>query len=350
MTWWAAQLLDLVPVRFREGGSASADTLVAELLPDPSKPAVRFWSRRHRQQAGLGTFNLDDRESAALRALPRQRLPRRIVLLAPAAMLLERDVVLPAAAEPDWRNVVRYEMQRLTPFAADAVFWTGMVRQRDPRHGRITLRLSIVPRAALSPAIGALREAGLAPAAIEIAGPDGMRTIDLGTAAGATWHANGLRVLAGACAGLALLAIVLPFIVQSRQQMEVNKKIATLRPVVLRAEALRRRILTGSSSINVVARERARVGDPLAVLAALTAALPENTYLTELSLRHLKLDIAGQSTAAAPLLSALSANPALRDVAFSAPVTRDSTHHTDLFSIKALVEPASDGARAGGGK
>jgi general secretion pathway protein L len=75
----------------------------------------------------------------------------------------------------------------------------------------------------------------------------------------------------------------------------------------------------------------------LAVLAAVTNALPDDSFLTQLTLNHLQLNIAGQSTAAAPLLAALSAYPTITDVTFSAPVTRDSESHKDLFAIQAAV-------------
>ena len=74
-------------------------------------------------------------------------------------------------------------------------------------------------------------------------------------------------------------------------------------------------------------------------MAAVTGALPDNSFLTELTLNHGKLEIAGQSAAAAALLAALSAYPILTNVAFSAPVVRNAGGQADLFSIQSDVAP-----------
>jgi general secretion pathway protein L len=284
---------------------------------------------------------LDQAGLAALRALPRRGLPQRVVLRVPPALLLERIVVLPAAAEADWRSVLGYEIVRLTPFAADAVYWSGRLEGRDAARGKISLRLSIVPKAAVAPVIAALTEAAMLPTVIEVAQANEVRVLRLAAAQTDTNRRNVARVLGGVCAGLAVLAVALPFITQSRQLGAVAHRIDVLRPEVARAAALRRQIMAGSSSLAVIAQERLRTGDPLAVLAAVTDALPDDTYVTELSLRHLDLQLAGQSGAAAPLLAALSANPSLDAVTFAAPVTRDARSHKDLFTIKATIRPAA---------
>jgi general secretion pathway protein L len=344
MNWWGDQLFDLIPARFRAGDPGAANALVVELC---SGVEVQLWLRRNNQEIKLGRFILDATGIMALRAaLPRKR-PRSVVLRAPGVVLLERQVVLPLAAERERASVLRFEMDRLTPFAAGDVFWTSAVERRDPARGKITLLLSMIPKVALAPAIAALREAGLVPAIIEAGGPAGSRRlIPLATMnAGGPWRGAEARILVGICAALALIAIILPFALQARRSAAIEHDIARMRPAVAKAEALRQRILAGAASANVIARQRVKIADPLAVLAAVTKALPDNTFLTELTLRHLKLTLAGKSASAAPLLSALSADPLLAGAAFSAPVTRDSADHDDLFSITARIAPAAGAAR-----
>ena len=89
----------------------------------------------------------------------------------------------------------------------------------------------------------------------------------------------------------------------------------------------------------MLSAERARVGDALAALAATTAVLPDDTYLTDLTLRQRHLVMNGRSAAAARLIGLLSAAPGLREPAFLAPVTRSDTGHADLFSIRAELAP-----------
>ena len=77
----------------------------------------------------------------------------------------------------------------------------------------------------------------------------------------------------------------------------------------------------------------------ITTLAALTRILPDDTYLTEVTLQQRKVTLSGRSAAAARLIGALSAGEGLRNVAFAAPVTRLEAVRAELFTITAEVAP-----------
>ena len=54
-------------------------------------------------------------------------------------------------------------------------------------------------------------------------------------------------------------------------------------------------------------------------IAAVTDILPDDTWLTELTLRQRRPGMAGRSTSAARLTGLLSADPTINDTAFAAP-------------------------------
>ena len=70
------------------------------------------------------------------------------------------------------------------------------------------------------------------------------------------------------------------------------------------------------------------------MLAAITDALPDDTYLSDFTLHHREISLMGQSRDAAALIQRLSDNSVVRDPGFSAPVTRDPGTGVDNFSIK----------------
>ena len=107
-------------------------------------------------------------------------------------------------------------------------------------------------------------------------------------------------------------------------------------PAARTAETLRARLAAAASSRAAIAAAR-RQGDALQVLAALTQALPDNTSLSDLSLKSGTLTMDGQSADAARLIALLSAVPGLRNPGFTAPVTRTSDGRGDLFSLRAGV-------------
>ena len=84
-----------------------------------------------------------------------------------------------------------------------------------------------------------------------------------------------------------------------------------------------------------MAAETRRLGDTLEALAALTEVLPDDSYLTEFTMRERKITMAGLGASAPNLIKGLSADPRVRNPAFTAPVTKSETNHLDVFAIRA---------------
>ena len=332
LTWWKEQLLSLWP---GQASDRRRDVVSAALRGGALDVSVRRGGRT----GALGTFPLDATGMAALAAAIGARRPP-LELALPAGMMLEHAITLPLAAERDPAAVLRFEMDRLTPFAANELYWGWAVDRRDRVRSQLQLHLWLVLRGQVDGVLGLLRGAGLHPALLMGAS----RQIGLDGAAAGAWSRRGAVGWAVACAVLSAAAIVIPFVQQSRAEDRIEQQIATRRPAVDRAEALRRQLAAASAVVDVLASQRAKVGDPLAVMAALTDILPDDTVLTELALRQRVITISGASGAAARLIAALAADPAIRDPAFTAPVTRNETTHTDGFSIRAVAASAAETA------
>lgn len=345
ITWWVAHLRDLVPTRLRGGEVDVADTLLVDLPPLP--PATAGIAVRQRgRESPLGGLKLDTAFPAALRGLLGPRSAAATLVRLPAGVLLEREVSLPLAAGRDLDRVLGYEMNRLTPFAAAEVYWARQVMRQDAAQGKLLVRLSLVPRAGLDQVMALLRAAGLEPTGLRAPVADGaIRRIGLGPAAAEAGRGlrRALAALAAACVLLGLVAAGLPLWQQAHALAAVERRIEWLRPEVAEAAVLRQRIASRTTGADVLTAETARLGSALQAIAALTAALPDDTSLTALTLRQRRVTITGQSADAAKLISLLSADPALRDVSFLSPVTRASQGadraRAELFSIRLEFGP-----------
>ena len=345
LAWWYQQLRDIVPLRWRTLTRARLNGLrvdVESLVPG-QPPEVSLTLHRNNRASDLGRFVLDDSGTRAARsALTRGGRFEPVTVRSPPALLLERDAVLPLAAERDPGQVLQYEMDRLTPFAAAELFWNWTVERRDRARGRLEIAIWMVPRAPLQPVLDALGRIGAAPTAIEGRSPAGAdRRIDLGRppTRNERWRRRALAAGWAVCCGLAALAVVLPFVRQSLARTDVDAQIAALRPKLAEVEALRRRLATTQAAGDVLAAERARVGNALQAIAVVTDLLPDDTYLTEFVLRERKLTLSGQSLAAPKLIAALAGDPAISNPSFIAPVTRSEDGRADLFSIRAELAP-----------
>ena len=334
--WWARQVRALLPRRLLADIDRADALLVDAQQADAKSGQVGLTIRRRGRETDLGRFPLTGGSPpTALR-----RRPRRAILRLRPGVLLERLVALPLAAESNLERVLGYEIDRLTPFATANAVWQAAVVQRDRAQGRVTVRLSLVPRTELVPALDMLARIGITPTCLEATARDGSRR-RIALEAGSTRRA-GFRLHAtagGAVAALAVAVLVTPFVTQSLTRAATERDISALTPRVARVEALRKHLADGAAGVDVLAAEQARSGDVLLVLAAVTQLLPDDTVLSEFSLHQGKLGLSGQSPAAAQLIPALAADPTFRNPTFAAPVTRTADGHTDQFVIHAELAP-----------
>ncbi len=338
--WWLGQMLALL------GGAEGAPGALADgLVLDVSGglAAARLLRRRGGRLEALGPLRLAPAEGAAegegsgLRRLAR-RAP--LSLRVPAGWMLQHEAALPLAAEPVLPEVLRHELGRLTPFTEAEVLWDHATLGRDAARGRLRVLLVLALRAPLDPVLGALARAGLRPERVE---PDGDGAALRLRRAGR--HRLTLALL-GLCAGLAVLALVVPVVRQSLALDRVERRMAAVAPAVARSGALRRRLAREGAGGDVLAAGAARAGGTLAALSEVTALVPDGTFLTALTLKGRELTLEGRSDHAAGLIAALSAPPdphdssprdhGLRDVQFTAPVTHGPSGE-DAFALRARV-------------
>jgi general secretion pathway protein L len=335
-TWWGDQLRALLPTGLAGAKPLDHDAVLVTLGDAPDLVEVAL--RKRGQTSRLGRFTLDPAGIRTMKqavAVPGR--PNATILRLAADFLLEKQLILPLAAERELDRVLGFEMDRETPFAVDEVYWDATVLERDRRQGRLRVLLSLVPRAPLDDLIRHLSAAGLAPTMLAPILADGsVRPIQLDHS-GPRGSGRAVPMLALATAVLALIAIALPFTKQALAIRSVDATIATLQPTVDETSRLRRQITGGGGE--VVAAERAKLPNALKVLAATTQALPDDTHLTDLSLKNRRLSLIGQSAAAARLLGALAADPTFKDPAFAAPVTKLEANRQEIFSIATEVAP-----------
>jgi general secretion pathway protein L len=334
--WWLAQLRELVPGSRGDATKRKGSFLV--VAPNRSNEgaltSVTARIERRGRAERLGKIALDPN---GLRALKRtaSSLGRtfQTLLEVPSSQVLEKKLVLPLAAEHELDQVLALAMDRETPFAADEVYWDGRVEERNRAKRLINVRLAVVAKAQFADLVAALSQAALAPTAL-ISGRN--RRIMIALDHGSASRRNAATtVLSFLCVALAIAAIAVPFIQQSIALGRVDDQIDSLRPAVEAVERVRQRMANDRQQVEALAAQRTAFGDPLAMLAAVTAAIPDDTWLNSLEYSRGKLRISGQSKAASHLIGDMSQGTVFKNPEFSAPVTRAEDGKVDVFTISA---------------
>ncbi|MFN9967258.1 MAG: PilN domain-containing protein [Lysobacteraceae bacterium] len=344
------------------------DGLLA-LLPESGRdvwfpPVRRLWLRPEgtrllvEEQAGarretLGDLPFEAESGASLRAsLDRRGVDGEVWLVLPARDGLVRELVVPAAAEPQLDAVLRHEIDRQTPFPPDQVVFAGQVLSRDAKAGQLRVELAVLPRARLDAALAAL-----GPLAERLAG------VDLDDAAHRAGRRRNLlpapsrrvRVdrdgrLRAALLGGAALALVLAGLVtlahRERALADLEARRDAAFDAARQARALRAQLDGAATAANFLAETRAARPTALEVLDDLTRRLPDDVYLTRLMIEQDRVTMTGLAVSSGSVVAPLQGSPFLRSPALAGMVQKDPATGRDSFTVIAQLAPGgADAAR-----
>jgi hypothetical protein len=216
--WWRHLSLLVRGWRNLWGWASRVLVVAADDVSLMPPAAVSVAWRRCGRLRPVGRFWLDQPGLRALRdMLAGGPAPGAVELHLPSSLLLHRTVSLPLACERQASRLIGPELDRVTPFRRHEIYWRWVIERRDPAHGRLHLRLTVVPRVTVLPLTAALAQVGAAPTLLFFAGTSGAperillpRPVAQPVPHRRRWREGAMLVGAGACAGLLIAALLAP--------------------------------------------------------------------------------------------------------------------------------------------
>ena len=340
--WWGGELTALLPVRLREWVRRGPDVLWLGVHAGVAT------IRRARTRATLANIAADlpeDVQRAQFFEACRGIDPddRRLLLVVPAAQVLARRLVMPAAAAADPRRVAGYEIDRQTPFKSEQVYYDVRV-SRDPAPvAHVALDLIVAPKSGIDPMLERLAALGAAPDAIDVqAADDTLAGVDLLPPSRRPRHADKRRrgnwILAVAC--LLLVALVLSQWLDNRRAAlaTMQADVDAMRAKATQSEQLRAQLAGAIAASRFLVKRKAENPPPLAVLDDLTRRLPDNAWLDMLTLDDSGgLDIKGEAAKAAALVDTLGNSKILQEPKLQGVIQPDPATGKERFELVARV-------------
>ncbi len=344
-TWWLDQLKSLLPERLKR-----------LLVPDLAELLLEVQGSRlivHRRDGvsvrELGAVILDEADPKTVKMALRPVLEgqpldhMRVCLSLAADRALRRMIDLPAAAEENLREVVAFEMDRLTPFAADAVHYDVHVIDRDPESRRIRAELMVLPRATVDPRVEALRGFGLEPEAVALPrrGTGGMAwRVPLATNGtnGRKFVGRNATLLLVLAAALVVTGLWLAF-QRERNALDVlDREVVAARKDAEEGRALQEEIARLSSEGSFIVDKKRDRPTNVEVISELTRVMPDDTWLYRARLLDQELQTFGYAPNASALIGIIENSPLFSNAQFRAPLTRDQRVEAEQFHIAFRVQ------------
>jgi general secretion pathway protein L len=257
------------------------------------------------------------------------------VLRLPASQVLIRAVSFPAQVRDNLAQVVGYEIDRLSPFQADQVYFDFRLRSEPAGPGKVGVNLAICRRDDAGVWLERVRGSGT--------------PVDALTWQGAWPKANLLPAaerprrrrrlfnpwILLLVVILLLGAVALGTPLWQKQQLRADL-MAQLQTLKAKADRVyqARDALERARKGSVVVLER-KADQPLMIdlLRVLTTRLPDDTWVQNLDMDGGQVQIRGESAQATALLGLLEKAPGISGVTFSSPVVQVATTGRERFHI-----------------
>lgn len=362
LSWWGRNLAAWLPLRARQALGMDRGRLLLQVQGD----AVSLRLQRGAELRELGVLpglaGYADPAAAELAALAGPNavvahtsdplapllpsgladLPRWLLL--PAASSLRRRLALPAAAAERLRDVVGFEIDRQTPFTADAVAFDARVLARRDADGQLDAELVAVPRQALTPQLAAIGPLADSLAGVDVAGADGMPlAVNLLPPAQRRSHSDPFRLWNLALAAVALVAIAATMwqlLANRRSAADALEQTIASHAVAARNAAAQRQELIGLIEGQAfLDRTRAERPSTIELIDELSKRLPDSTYLEKLAIEDNSLLLIGLSREASSLIARLQGTQLWRSPALTGAVQPDPTSGRDRFTLTAEIGP-----------
>ena len=261
----------------------------------------------------------------------------------PASQAMTHLLDFPSKASDFLDGMIRTQVDRLTPWnARDAVF--GWTPPKEAADGRIEVVFAATSRLVVAPFLQLAQTLDAASITVCTEAPSGgsgkimlieksLRSV-IGQAVNLPRFVRAILLSAGIGAAASLLLNI--YLGGSLQddlgdlQRRITQRRAALR---LDANGL-------ASGLGLLAKRKQTTPSSVMVLEAVTRALPDSTFVTELRIEGDKIQVVGMTQDAPSLIRLMEQSPQFTRATFFAPTTRAANEPGERFHIEAHITPS----------
>jgi general secretion pathway protein L len=337
--WWCGELLYFVPPQIRD--AFDRQERVLNVTVRDSDLLVDY--RHGDDRAQIDRISMVN--SQLVDATSNVDIPDcdRVIVELSAAQASRRQVFMPQGAEDRLREVLGYEMDRLTPFAAKDVYFDFRVSGRDASRRVVEVDLIVALRQTVDSVMAMLADRGIRASQITLKGAASQTNLLPKENRKATSRLPVVPTLLTALAAmLAVAAIAYPLVDQRLQLSRLDVEVNELRPTALAADKVRADIAAAVEQSEFFTTRWNAAPTKISLLNELAGLMPDDTWLTRVQINGSTLRIHGESEDASSLIGLIEESAVLLDPSFSSPVTKNPRTGNDRFVIESQIA-AMDG-------
>lgn len=299
-------------------------------------PAAQIEQVAGQSREFLGTLELEGvaflPEAVVTTARDRHQ---RIVLMLPAEAVLTRRTSLPSQVKDNLPQVLRYELDRLSPFRPEQVLYDYRVVSGGKGESRLTVNLALTRRDLVDDWLKRLSQAG-APVD-EVVWEGAWAKANLLTPEERPRHRqprldlNKLLLVLTLILGVATLAT--PLWQKTRDLETLNAELRRARTQAVQVDQARQALERARRGSTEVLRQKVEQPRMLDLLRELTERIPDDTWVQSLEYQNGEVQLRGESGRATSLIGLLEGAPGITGVSFRSPVTQVAQTGKERFNL-----------------
>ena len=357
--WWLAELVQLLPQKWRTGllGQQALCRLSLE------RDCLQLVLETQGRETALGSCHLSalsgsledfsapgvDASTSTKQALLNNiaaldsQSRGRVVLELADDYLLVRDITLPLVSDGDIASLLAHEIDRLSPFEKNKVCYGYEVLQKNLQTGKLRLRLICLERAVLESLLAQCVELGLGVVQVqrktELSGSktfcETLNLLPAGQRPAKEKLWNGAnQALAGLALVLLLAVLMLPVWHYENQIGHLSEEVNALLGKSKVVRAKQTQLVNALDIRDALVERKNNEFEKIIILHKLAQVIPDNTWLTRVTIRNSALEIEGESEKSSDLIEKLESQAAFFQVEFASSVTRNTRTAKERFQIK----------------
>ncbi len=364
MQWWGEELASLIPAKLRRLVTAERMAVVSVVGAQAEEARVELAKSGQRKALAKASFAptmsaegqvvpIEGPEAAQrwrqlLSAVPRGT---HAALAMPPEWVLRRLTKLPIVVEENLRQVVGYEMDRLTPFKAEQVVYDARVISRDHAEGMLNVEVVAAPKVKFEKFLARFTEQGITLAAIRPSAQDetfNMLAPDLRPKPAGRALSTVNALLALVLFTLLLMAVALPIWQKRQQAMQLDPILSRAQEQAAKAVKLSEELTQKVEEHNFSLNKKATQLASTALINEFSNVLPvPNTWVQQLDVKTTSkgrtVQVQGDSTLGGKVQELIEQSGLVQNTAIKSPIR--ALQGTDRFQynieadLKALPEP-----------
>jgi len=330
--WWLSELKAMLP--WQPGTDPDRAPVILDLAAEDAALVLAGHGARAALRIPVDHDDIPQVRTALQAALQERGLGSPVVIRLDPSLLLETDLTLPFGAERAMRQILENQLDRVVPLPAEEVEFEYRIAHRTAKARSLQVHLTVVARSTIEAALDLARSLGLAPQRIVAAGDHA--PVVLWRVGRDGRNAPRFRRL---CRVLELAAIVLiatafgTLVYRLDQQIDdMQEDIALKTRLAAAARDLGQQQQQAEAALAML-RDREREPKPLMVLEEATLLVPDNSWVTRMTVRGRTVELLGNSPRVSDLVARLDNHDMFWDPQFLSPITQAPDGRTQRFNL-----------------